>query len=84
MSSYAKESVELNPVSAGIVKEAVDYPWSSARYHLGLSATDALVKNKSLFGLVDDWAEYLRAVDEPETHTMLLRAIRTRRPGVSE
>ena len=29
--------VERNPVSAGIVAEASDWPWSSARAHLGLA-----------------------------------------------
>ena len=28
---------ELNPVRAGMVRRAVDYPWSSARVHCGLS-----------------------------------------------
>jgi putative transposase len=31
----AARYVELNPVNAGIVKDAEQYPWSSARYHLG-------------------------------------------------
>jgi putative transposase len=34
----AARYVELNPVSAGMVKEATDYPWSSARFHLGGSS----------------------------------------------
>lgn len=38
----AARYVELNPVSAEMVKEAVDYPWSSARFHLGVSQGDAL------------------------------------------
>ena len=52
--------MELNPVSAGIVKEAADYPWSSVRFHLGLSQGDAMVRDKTLLGLVDDWGEYLK------------------------
>jgi len=48
-----------------MVKEAVDYPWSSARFHLGVSQGDALVKDKSLLGLVKNWAEYLNVRDEP-------------------
>lgn len=76
--------VELNPVNAGIVKEAADYPWSSARFHLGLSQGDTLVRDKSLLGLVADWGEYLKGNDEPGTQTMLLRGIRTGRPAGSE
>lgn len=45
---------ELNPVSAGLVREAADYWWSSARFHLGVSQGDALVRDESLPGLVDD------------------------------
>ena len=80
----AARYVELNPVSAGIVKEAADYPWSSVRFHLGLSQGDAMVRDKTLLGLVDDWGEYLKGVDEPGTQTMLLRGIRTGRPAGSE
>jgi putative transposase len=47
----AARYVELNPVNAGIVKEAADYPWSSARFHLGLSQGDALVRDKPYW----DW-----------------------------
>lgn len=38
----AARYVELNPVNAGMVKEPVDYPWSSARFHRGVSRRDAL------------------------------------------
>jgi len=80
----AARYVELNPVNAGIVKEAAQYPWSSARFHLGLSQGDALVRDKSLLGLVNNWSEYLKGDDEPRTQTMLLRGIRTGRPAGSE
>jgi putative transposase len=76
--------VELNPVNSGVVKEAMDYPWSSARFHLGVSQSDALVKDKSLLGLVQNWAEYLNARDEPSIQTTLLRGIRTGRPTGSD
>ncbi|MDP2602602.1 MAG: transposase [Deltaproteobacteria bacterium] len=80
----AARYVELNPVSAGMVKQAAEYPWSSARFHLGVSPGNALVRDKSLLGLVDDWGEYLKGNDEPRTQTMLLRGIRTGRPAGSE
>jgi REP-associated tyrosine transposase len=75
----AARYVELNPVSAGMVKEAADYPWSSARFHLGLIQGDALVRDKTLLGLVDDWGEYLKRLDEPGIRTILLRGIQTGR-----
>jgi putative transposase len=77
----AARYVELNPVNAGIAKEAGDYPWSSARFHLGVSEGDALVRDKSLLGLVNDWREYLKGDDEPGTQATLLRGIRTGRPA---
>ena len=80
----AARYVELNPVNAGMVKEAMDYPWSSARFHLGVSQSDALVKDKSLLGLVQNWAEYLNVRDEPSIQTTLLRGIRTGRPTGSD
>src|SRR4029077_12834336 len=80
----AARYVELNPVSAGIVREAVDYPWSSARFHLGVSQGDTLVRDKSLLGLVADWGEYLKGNDEPGVQTTLLRGMRTGRPAGSE
>lgn len=76
----AARYVELYPVNAGVVKEAADYPWSSARYHLGISEVDRLMRD-NLLGLVANWAEYLHGTDEPSTHTTLLRGLRTGRPA---
>lgn len=76
--------VELNPGSAGMVKAAANYPWSSARFHLGVSPGDALVRDKSLLGLVDDWGKYLKGNDEPRTQTVSLRGIRSGRPAGSD
>jgi putative transposase len=80
----AARYVELNPVSAGMVRDAGDYPWSSARFHLGLNTRDALVRDKTLMGLIENWAEYLQGNDEPSIQTTLLRGIRTGRPAGSE
>jgi putative transposase len=73
--------VELNAVNAGLVRWAGDYPWSSARFHLGVTSKDALVRDKSLLGLIEDWAEYLKGNDEPRIHATWLRGIRTGRPA---
>ena len=80
----AARYVELNPVDAGMVKEAADYQWSSARFHLGVSHSDALVRDRKLMGLVEDWPEYLKGNDEPETQKTLLHGIRTGRPAGGE
>ncbi|HWQ68878.1 MAG TPA: transposase [Patescibacteria group bacterium] len=79
----AARYVELNPVHAGLVKKAEEYPWSSARFHLGFTTTDALVKDSTLRGLVDNWPGYLDHDDEEAQHK-LLRAIRSGRPAGSE
>jgi len=44
----AARYVDLNPVKAGMVRSAEEYPWSSARFHLDLVAKDVLVKDKNL------------------------------------
>ena len=56
--------VEKNPVRSQIVKRAWRYPWSSVRWHLGLSST-SLINLKNI-ELVDqsDWKEYLGETDE--------------------
>ena len=72
--------VENNPVSAGIVTNAWEYPWSSAVYHVGNIEDDALVKDRSLYGLVNDWRIYLSEEKEDEFNT-IRKATRTGRPA---
>lgn len=79
----ATRYVELNPVHAGMVRSAEEYPWSSARFHLGLISNDVLVRDKDLLGLVENWEEYLGRNDE-RADSRLLRAIRSGRPAGSE
>jgi len=79
----AARYVELNPVHAGMVRSAEEYPWSSARFHLGLISDDVLVKDKSLLGLVENWEEYLRG-DDQKANSRLLKAIRSGRPAGSQ
>ena len=64
----AMRYVERNPVRAGIVGRAEDYPWSSARAHCGLGADRVLsVKTRWQHQIegVGDWAGWLAAGDEP-------------------
>lgn len=76
--------VEMNPVRAGLAEKAEDWEWSSARYHLGLRNTDCLVREQGLFGLVDDWNNYLRKTPEDGNPNFDLH-LRTGRPlGDSE
>jgi len=50
--------VELNPVRAGLAAQAEDWPWSSARSHLGWT-WDGLTALGPMRARVDDWLAYL-------------------------
>jgi len=56
----AARYIELNPVRAGLVSRAEDWPWSSARAHLA-GRDDQLVKVAPLLGMIDDWAAFLNS-----------------------
>jgi len=72
--------VERNPVTAGIVNNAWEYPWSSAAYHIGDIENDALVKDRILYGRGDDWRIYLSEGKEDEFNT-IRKATKTGRPA---
>jgi len=60
--------VERNPVEAGIVRRAEEYPWSSARAHCGLRRDPALNSGalwQNQFNGMGDWSSWLAARDEP-------------------
>jgi len=59
--------VERNPVRAGLVERAEDYPWSSAAFHLGLKS-DKLIKSDTQWGApVEDWKEALSETEDADT-----------------
>jgi len=70
--------VERNPVRAGIVTNAWDYPWSSASYHVGLREIDPLVTTRNYFGLISNWKDLLNI--EPDEIKILRSRIKTGRP----
>jgi len=72
--------VENNPVAVGIVKNAWEYPWSSAAYHVGNIEDDVLVKDRSLYELVNDWRIYLGQEEKDDFNT-IRKATRTGRPA---
>jgi len=55
--------VKNNPICAGMVKRAWEYPWSSARFRAGERDSDVLVKDRNLWGLVANWREFLHEED---------------------
>lgn len=57
--------IERNPVRAGIVREAWEYPWSSAAYHTGKVDQDRIVESDDMLRKrIVDWKSYLRNGDE--------------------
>jgi len=67
----AARYLALNPVEAGIAKNAFDWPWSSARAHAGLERPMIpLAENdlKTAFASRTDWRhEYVTALEAPRS-----------------
>ena len=73
--------VERNPVRAGIVKKAQDYPWSSARAHI-TKQNHPLLENNSLN--IEDWQAYLEEEDNQKDLSLFRKHANTGRPLGSE
>ena len=72
--------VERNPVRAGLVKRAWEWPWSSAAGHVS-GGGDMLVRpGGPLAAEVRQWRRFLAAEEDEETLTILRRHGRTGRP----
>ncbi|HEX8262650.1 MAG TPA: transposase [Allosphingosinicella sp.] len=71
--------VELNPVRAGLVARAADWPWSSARTHLG-GAADPLTDPAPLLGRWPDWASVLDSGDDARSLQAIREHERSGRP----
>ncbi len=76
--------VELNPVRAGLVSRASDYPWSSAAFHLGLKP-DRLIRSETEWGgPVEGWAEALSSPEDEQTLALIRARTHTGFPCGSE
>ncbi len=76
--------VERNPVKAGLVERAEDWPWSSAATHVGAAADPLVVADwltDRTAAWACDWREYLRGDDEPATVRLLKHGETTGRPA---
>jgi len=71
--------VELNPVRAGMVPAAYDWPWSSARAHLH-QQSDLLLERSPLLNSIADWRAYLQNGSSETALERLRRHTRTGRP----
>lgn len=71
--------VERNPVRViKGVKHAWDYEWSSARFHVGLTDSDPLVREHELLESIDNWRLFLEK--ETDELDFLRKKTRTGRP----
>lgn len=71
--------VELNPVRAGLVSSPADWPWSSARAHLG-ATVDPLLPDRPFAFAPEAWRAALGAPIAPSLIERLRRQTRTGRP----
>lgn len=72
-----------NPVRAGMVERAHDWPWSSAAFHLRERRDDSLVTQPDLPGLAQgaaQWRDWLRTDVDEEQIARLREKSRTGRP----
>jgi putative transposase len=75
----AARYVELNPVRAGLAKQARAWAWSSARAHLA-GRDDGLVETAPLLERVGDWKAFLRGGVEAAVLAEMRGRERTGRP----
>jgi len=75
----AARYIEMNPVRAGLVRRAADYPWSSARAHL-LGCDDALATVAPLLQGVDDWSAFLESAEQADETDQIRAHETTGRP----
>ncbi len=75
----AARYVESNPVRAGLVADAAEWPWSSAGPHLS-GRDDRLVKVAPLLAIVNDWRALLDSPSGEEELQDLRDHVRTSHP----
>ncbi len=71
--------VERNPVRAGIVRNAWDYPWSSARAHV-FKQKAPLLDDNFVISQISDWKAFLSQGDEQIDIDLLRAHVNTGRP----
>jgi putative transposase len=76
----AARYVERNPVRAGLVPRAEEYPWSSAAAHCGLRQDPLVSGDLERRGVVEDWAAWLAEPDGEEDLAAIRRQTRNGRP----
>jgi len=72
----AARYVELNPVRAGLVADAADWPWSSARAHLS-GRNDRLARVAPLLAMVLNWRGLLDSAMREEDLRQMREHVRS-------
>ena len=75
----AARYVALNPVRAGLVERAEEWPWSSLAAHRD-GIADGLVSAGALARRIDDWDDFLRQGESAEAIARLRRQSLSGRP----
>jgi putative transposase len=76
--------VERNPVRAGLVEHAEDYPWSSAAAHCGLREDPVLSPGLPLVEMIPDWSTWLAGDECQQDLEFIRERTRTGRPCASD
>jgi len=82
--AHAVRYVERNPVRAGTVSRAEDYPWSSAGSHVRGEVDRYLNDGLPLLDSIEDWSAWLAGDDERESIQMIRVATTGRVCGSEE
>jgi REP-associated tyrosine transposase len=67
-----------NPVRAGLVKKAWEYPWSSAQWMTGVHGDDPLVEQLGPLAEISEWETFLEI--DNDDHAPVRKHTRTGRP----
>lgn len=75
--------IERNPVRAKIVKDPLNYVWSSARCHANMLRTE-IIDTSSLFKYIEiiqkDWQDFIGKYDDPGEIARIRKTTMTGRP----
>ena len=71
--------IERNPVRAGIVKHAEDYPFSSARAHIH-KTKDKMISDNFLIDEIKDWRDYLTDNSDDNNSNFFIKNVDIGRP----
>lgn len=76
--------LENHPVRAGYVRQAEEYPWSSAQYHVFGNPNPLLTFGFRTYKPIEDWQAYLAVGGDESVLDRTRKCLRTGRPSGSE